>query len=266
MMRRRVMVAFAGAVLLWLQVWAACGSTDEPKSRAPEVSGREEQADSMKQIFATYYADYGRTSYVPVALDLQGRVEWIAELPSNQDSTPRAVLFLAGHPLVEGARSVTAFSDSGRLIWQIAKADQGPVGVFGGTLYYQDESFRLSGVNLRGEKVLESTYLPDALDDRFPIRLFAPRQGDFLSVVQFTGGPQERPLRVMAELTIYRQRMSEWVVEIDGDVELLAPQIAQEREQFSQKCFALTQTPFAFIRSEERRVGKECRSRWSPYH
>ena len=22
----------------------------------------------------------------------------------------------------------------------------------------------------------------------------------------------------------------------------------------------------AFLRSEERRVGKECRSRWSPYH
>ena len=24
--------------------------------------------------------------------------------------------------------------------------------------------------------------------------------------------------------------------------------------------------PFCTIRSEERRVGKECRSRWSPYH
>ena len=24
--------------------------------------------------------------------------------------------------------------------------------------------------------------------------------------------------------------------------------------------------PNAFARSEERRVGKECRSRWSPYH
>ena len=24
--------------------------------------------------------------------------------------------------------------------------------------------------------------------------------------------------------------------------------------------------PFYFMRSEERRVGKECRSRWSPYH
>ena len=24
--------------------------------------------------------------------------------------------------------------------------------------------------------------------------------------------------------------------------------------------------PFSILRSEERRVGKECRSRWSPYH
>ena len=24
--------------------------------------------------------------------------------------------------------------------------------------------------------------------------------------------------------------------------------------------------PLDFLRSEERRVGKECRSRWSPYH
>ena len=27
-----------------------------------------------------------------------------------------------------------------------------------------------------------------------------------------------------------------------------------------------TYTPNQFPRSEERRVGKECRSRWSPYH
>ena len=26
------------------------------------------------------------------------------------------------------------------------------------------------------------------------------------------------------------------------------------------------QTKSAWVRSEERRVGKECRSRWSPYH
>ena len=28
----------------------------------------------------------------------------------------------------------------------------------------------------------------------------------------------------------------------------------------------LIRLPKQFIRSEERRVGKECRSRWSPYH
>ena len=28
----------------------------------------------------------------------------------------------------------------------------------------------------------------------------------------------------------------------------------------------LAQGPIALLRSEERRVGKECRSRWSPYH
>ena len=29
---------------------------------------------------------------------------------------------------------------------------------------------------------------------------------------------------------------------------------------------SMTTTPTHDIRSEERRVGKECRSRWSPYH
>ena len=30
--------------------------------------------------------------------------------------------------------------------------------------------------------------------------------------------------------------------------------------------FALSKEQALLIRSEERRVGKECRSRWSPYH
>ena len=30
--------------------------------------------------------------------------------------------------------------------------------------------------------------------------------------------------------------------------------------------YILIQLEFARLRSEERRVGKECRSRWSPYH
>lgn len=204
--------------LLWLQ----CGSSDEPKSRTEPVSDREEKTGSMKQIFATYFADYGRTCCVPVPLDLQGSVEWSAELNPTADSAPRAILLMAGIVLVESARTVSAFTDSGRAVWQVNKTDNGAVGVFGGTLYYQDEKFRLSGASLRGEKVLDATYLPDAMDDRFPIRLFAPRQNDFLTVIQFTGGPQEHPTWVKTELTTYGKRTSEWVVKNDGVLQKLA--------------------------------------------
>ena len=38
-------------------------------------------------------------------------------------------------------------------------------------------------------------------------------------------------------------------------------------QHFAGKLPAIMVMPFAYaIRSEERRVGKECRSRWSPYH
>ena len=40
-----------------------------------------------------------------------------------------------------------------------------------------------------------------------------------------------------------------------------------EREAIlRQACFNVFQIPAEEVRSEERRVGKECRSRWSPYH
>ena len=42
-----------------------------------------------------------------------------------------------------------------------------------------------------------------------------------------------------------------------------------EGNDFAHKLIGLGQTigpAFADFRSEERRVGKECRSRWSPYH
>src|SRR5574341_1838626 len=38
------------------------------------------------------------------------------------------------------------------------------------------------------------------------------------------------------------------------------------RHDGKQTYYTLNQERLAFCRSEERRVGKECRSRWSPYH
>ena len=41
---------------------------------------------------------------------------------------------------------------------------------------------------------------------------------------------------------------------------------ALEREVIASDQIAFVSVKFVFDRSEERRVGKECRSRWSPYH
>ena len=45
-----------------------------------------------------------------------------------------------------------------------------------------------------------------------------------------------------------------------------AMKIAQEAELDLVKIAPTAKPPVCKIRSEERRVGKECRSRWSPYH
>mgnify|MGYP000014644984 CR=1 FL=1 len=53
----------------------------------------------------------------------------------------------------------------------------------------------------------------------------------------------------------------------DGDLEQAVTRIIaqlEERDQIRQK--EEEKTPVFRFRSEERRVGKECRSRWSPYH
>ena len=41
---------------------------------------------------------------------------------------------------------------------------------------------------------------------------------------------------------------------------------SNQQRRSSQEQIKLTDQDQVFMRSEERRVGKECRSRWSPYH
>src|SRR2546427_6229949 len=47
--------------------------------------------------------------------------------------------------------------------------------------------------------------------------------------------------------------------------EPLGHRAAESDQEFSERDHAMPPSPAA-DRSEERRVGKECRSRWSPYH
>src|SRR3990167_3248641 len=47
-------------------------------------------------------------------------------------------------------------------------------------------------------------------------------------------------------------------------IEFVGPQVGQEL--YENGAMALLLVSLGIMRSEERRVGKECRSRWSPYH
>src|SRR3712207_9450615 len=61
------------------------------------------------------------------------------------------------------------------------------------------------------------------------------------------------------------ERVAAWLDRRDVDV--LAVQETKCRDdQFPEMPFAALGYEVAHVRSEERRVGKECRSRWSPYH
>src|SRR5258708_23013122 len=64
---------------------------------------------------------------------------------------------------------------------------------------------------------------------------------------------EERTRRVRHSETVPRRRRGNWVEEITRPPVATAAADGQTRH-------------FGLRRSEERRVGKECRSRWSPYH
>ena len=51
--------------------------------------------------------------------------------------------------------------------------------------------------------------------------------------------------------------------DVNTQVGNIAQQVGTKPSSFEPRVFAMIE---ALSRSEERRVGKECRSRWSPYH
>src|SRR5258706_12095130 len=60
----------------------------------------------------------------------------------------------------------------------------------------------------------------------------------------------------------------EYLALLDGELKILhvAEVLLERRADFFQFIERLRQMGPQLCRSEERRVGKECRSRWSPYH
>src|SRR5258708_14355298 len=70
-------------------------------------------------------------------------------------------------------------------------------------------------------------------------------------------------------LPIYEQRFAAQAASRDADLTqartlLRSNELATEAERRTKAVLQSQETQL--VRSEERRVGKECRSRWSPYH
>src|SRR5256885_15576341 len=87
----------------------------------------------------------------------------------------------------------------------------------------------------------------------------AERQRPVTRETQFRIGSVSKPLTATAVALLYEQRK----LDLDAAVQRYVP-------SFPDKGYPVTTRQLAGhlagIRSEERRVGKECRSRWSPYH
>ena len=72
---------------------------------------------------------------------------------------------------------------------------------------------------------------------------------------------------VVSKLVALKKRGKEYVGLSPFKTEKTPSFTVNDEKEFYH-CFATSEhgNIFDFVRSEERRVGKECRSRWSPYH
>src|SRR5690242_10452500 len=113
--------------------------------------------------------------------------------------------------------------------------------------------------------ITDATAPPNQLptDLLVPIKIWERPSGssdDFLEMVDLTqhGGLPSR---------VQDSTLSVWEWRADGIYFLGATQDIQIRLRYAKAYPDLTDaTSPVLVRSEERRVGKECRSRWSPYH
>ena len=75
-----------------------------------------------------------------------------------------------------------------------------------------------------------------------------------IAAVRYPGDPKDDPTKVPAPSRVFTQEQLE---QMPQHSQFLLMNASKSDDSY---------TKYSGVRSEERRVGKECRSRWSPYH
>src|SRR5258706_3095753 len=84
-------------------------------------------------------------------------------------------------------------------------------------------------------------------------------------LLEKTGADKSDDLRA-ANVLIYQDQLKEMEADLKNGL-VGEDQYQQDKEELERRLLEDIKTPgLESSRSEERRVGKECRSRWSPYH
>ncbi|MCK4538985.1 MAG: PQQ-binding-like beta-propeller repeat protein [Candidatus Krumholzibacteria bacterium] len=179
--------------------------------------------------YSTRFADHRRSSYQNVRVGCSGEILWSKGLSAGVGA-PEALYLFDGRGVVVSSGGFSVYLGSGVFQWSHEKLAGSPIAIADSLIYYQDEHYRLSAVDVLGESKVSSSYFPGPINDDYPVSLLSVGRKDHLSVIQFTGGAEELPRKVMIKRTTHGNRLSEWTCEVEGS-QVMPPLYLKELEQ-----------------------------------
>src|SRR2546425_13016585 len=122
---------------------------------------------------------------------------------------------------------------------------------FGGTSVGDGERMRRAAEIVRERAEAETVVVVSAMGGVTDMLIRAAQEASL--------GDREHWKSVRQELAKRHREVADQLLPA-GEQATVLPRLAEQVETFEHLCSGFS------LRSEERRVGKECRSRWSPYH
>ncbi len=218
-------------LFLWLMLplaAAGCSPQEEKNTNYDRmIAGKGEI--KMASSYFTHFADCRRSSFQNVKVQCKGEILWSAD-HSAEAVSPQAVYLFGSKIVLIFRNGFSLYSENGELLWFQGMNNDSPIGLTDTMIFYHDEHYRLSAVNADHKQVIENGYFPGPINSDYPVWLIWTGKKDCLYVIQFTGGAEELPPKVMVKRTVYNNRLAEWTLEIEGSM-VLPPLYLPELEQ-----------------------------------